>query len=204
VAVIPSFIETPFQDSETMKSFLTILTVLACAVVPVLGEIQIGKAVKISILGVPAEEKGRIDGDYSVADNGTINMPFIGEVRAAGLKAEVLQKTLEARYRGAQIFRNPTFQVVSDTEGAGLDENFVHVAGQVGRNGPVKFNRGMTLFQAITAAGGPNAFGTMKRVKLLRAGQQRIYDLTELQNMQIPLEVNDMIEVPQKRPWDIK
>jgi protein involved in polysaccharide export with SLBB domain len=187
-----------------MKSFLTILMVLLCADLPLFGQIQIGKAVNVSILGVPAEEKGRIDGAYPVADNGTINMPFIGEVRAAGSKPEVLAKVLEARYRSAQIYLNPTFQVVSDREGGALDEAFVHVAGQVGQNGPIKFNRGMTLFQAIAAAGGPNAYGTMKRVKVLRAGQQRQYDLTELQNMQIPLEPNDTIEVPQKRPWEVK
>jgi hypothetical protein len=38
----------------------------------------------------------------------------------------------------------------------------------------------------------------MKRVKLIRAGKQRLYDLTQLQNMQIPLEPDDTIEVPQK------
>lgn len=188
-----------------MKSFLTMLMVLACAVLPVSGQVILaGKSITISVLGIPTEEKGRIDGAYPVADNGNINMPFIGEVRAAGSKPEVLAKVLEARYRGAQIYRNPTFQVVSDAGVAGLDEAFVHVAGQVGRNGPVKFNRGMTLFQAIAAAGGPNAFGTMKRVKVLRAGQQRQYDLTELQNMQILLEPNDTIEVPAKRPWEVK
>lgn len=177
---------------------------IVCATVPVLGQIQIGKSITITVSGIPTEEKGRIDGPYPVADTGMINMPFIGEVRAAGLKPEVLAKALEARYRGAQIYRNPTFQVVADIEGSGLDEAVVHVAGQVGRNGPVKFNRGMTLFQAIAAAGGPTAFGTMQRVKVLRAGQQRQYDLTVLQNMQLPLEPNDTIEVPQKRPWETK
>jgi polysaccharide export outer membrane protein len=187
-----------------MKSFLSMLMAMVCATLPLLGQIQIGKSITITVSGIPTEEKGRIDGPYPVADSGMINMPFIGEVRAAGLKPEVLAKALEARYRGAQIYRNPTFQVVADVEGGGLDENVVHVAGQVGRNGPVKFNRGMTLFQAIAAAGGPTAFGTMKRVKVLRAGQQRQYDLTELQNMQVPLEPNDTIEVPQKRPWETK
>lgn len=176
--------------------------VLACAVVPVIGQIQPGKSITITVSGIPTEEKGRIDGPYPVAENGTINLPFIGEVRAAGLKSEVLAKALEARYRGAQIYRNPTFQVVSDTELRDLNEAIITVAGQVGRNGQVKYNRGMTLYQAIAAAGGPTPFGTMKRVKVLRAGQQRQYDLTQLQNMQILLEPNDTIEVPQKRPWE--
>jgi polysaccharide export outer membrane protein len=188
-----------------MKFLLMILMALAYAVLPGFGQaIQAGKSITISVSGIPTEEKGRIDGSYPVADSGTVNMPFIGEVRAAGLKPENLAKALEARYRTAGIYRNPTFQVVADMGVGTLDEAVVHVAGQVGRNGPVKYNRGMTLFQAIAAAGGPTAFGTVKRVKVLRGGQQRQYDLTELRNMQIPLEPNDTIEVPQKRPWEAK
>ncbi len=187
-----------------MKTLLQTLMILACAVLPLLGQIQVGKSVSITVLGVPSEEKGRIDGAYPVAENGTVNMPFIGQVRAAGLKPENLAAILEARYRGAQIYRNPTFQVVSDVEGGALDENVVHIGGQVGRTGPVKHTRGLTLYQAIQAAGGPTPFGTLKRVKVLRAGKQRQYDLTQLQFMQIPLEPNDTIEVPQKRPWETK
>jgi protein involved in polysaccharide export with SLBB domain len=178
--------------------------VLVCGVLPAVAQIQPGKSVAISILGVPAEERGRIDGAYPVAENGTINMPFIGQVRAAGLKPEVLASALEARYRSAQIYRNPTIQVVSDVEGGALDEAVVHIGGQVGRPGPVKFTRGLTLWQAIQAAGGPNAFGTIQRVKVLRAGNQRQYNLSELRNMQVILEPNDSIEVPQKRPWEVK
>jgi len=187
-----------------MKSILSVFIVMALAVIPMFGQIQVGKSVSISILGVPPEEKGRVDGAYPVADNGTINMPFIGSIQAAGLKPESLAAALEARYRSAQIYRNPTFQVVSDTEGAALDESVVHMGGQIGRAGPVKFQRGLTLWQAIQAAGGPSPFGTLKRVQLLRGGKQRQYDLTKLENMQITLEPNDSIEVPQKRPWETK
>jgi protein involved in polysaccharide export with SLBB domain len=187
-----------------MKSILSVFIVMALAVIPMFGQIQVGKSVSISILGVPPEEKGRVDGAYPVADNGTINMPFIGSIQAAGLKPESLAAALEARYRSAQIYRNPTFQVVSDTEGAALDESVVHMGGQIGRTGPVKFQRGLTLWQAIQSAGGPSPFGTLKRVQLLRNGKQRQYDLTQLENKQITLEPNDSIEVPQKRPWETK
>ena len=79
----------------------------------------------------------------------------------------------------------------------------VHIGGQVGRTGPVKFQRGLTLWQAIQTAGGPTPFGTIKRVKITRAGKQRQYDLTgSSRTCNIPLEPNDTIEVPQKRPWD--
>jgi protein involved in polysaccharide export with SLBB domain len=187
-----------------MKTISTTLVLLAFALCSLSAQIQSGRSVAIAVLGIPQEEKGRIDGSYPVAENGTINMPFIGQVRAAGLKPEVLAAALEARYRSAQIYRNPTFQVVADVEGGALEEMVVHVGGSVQKPGPQKFNRGLTLWQAIQSAGGPTPFGTIKRVKLLRAGKQREYDLSELTNMQIPLQPNDSIEVPQKRPWDTR
>jgi protein involved in polysaccharide export with SLBB domain len=187
-----------------MKTLLKTLLVLVLACTPSFGQILTGKSVMITISGVPAEEKGRIDGPYRVADNGTINMPFIGQVSAAGLKPETLAAALEARYRGAQIYRQPTFQVVADREGAEIDETVVVLGGQIGRPGPVKYQRGLTLWQAIQTAGGPTPFGTIQRVKVTREGRQRQYDLTEIQNMNIPLEPNDAIEVPQKRPWETR
>ena len=187
-----------------MKTLLKTLLVLVLACTPAFGQIQVGKSVMISISGVPAEEKGRIDGPYRVADNGTISMPFIGPVQAAGLKQEVLARALEAHYRSAQIYRQPTFQVVADREGAEIEEVVVTLGGQIGRPGPVKYQRGLTLWQAIQNAGGPTIFGTIQRIKITRAGKQRQYDLTEIQNMNIPLEPNDAIEVPQKRPWETR
>jgi len=180
------------------------MSMALCLIVPAMGQIQVGKSVAISIQGVPPEEKGRIDGPYLVADNGNINMPFVGPVRAAGLKPEALAAALEARYRAAQIYRSPTFQVVADVEGSALEENVVHLGGHVSRPGPVKYQRGLTLWQAIHSAGGPTPFGTLKRVKVLRGGQQRLYDVTQLEAQQIRLEPNDTIELPQKRPWEVR
>lgn len=187
-----------------LNSFFTVLLLLLCADMSAYSQIQAGKSVQISILGVPSEEKGRIDGSYPVSENGTINMPFVGQVRAAGMKPENLASSLEARYRSAKIYRNPTFQVVSDVEGGSTDAPVVHIGGQIGKAGPVPYNRGLTLWQAIQAAGGPTPFGTMKRVSILRAGKVRTYDVTQIQYMQIPLEPKDSITIPQKRPWETR
>jgi protein involved in polysaccharide export with SLBB domain len=184
------------------KTCLSVLFLIFSTAFAAFGQIQVGKSVQISVLGIPAEEKGRIDGNYPVAENGTVNMPFIGAVRASGMRPEALASTLESRYKAAEIYRNPTFQVVADIGEGGMIEAMVHVGGQVRRNGPVKFNRGITLWQAIQAAGGPTEFGTMKRVAILREGKLRSYDVTQTQFMQIPLEPDDNITVPQKRPWE--
>ena len=152
----------------------------------------------VSIQGVPSEEKGRIDGSYPVSDAGMINMPFIGQVRAAGLRNEDLAISLQNRYKSAGIYNNPTIQVVTNRENAGVDEQVVYLGGQVRKTGQVPFVRGLTLYQAIQAAGGPTEFGSIKRVKLFRGGNQKLYDITKTQFMRIPLEPNDTIEVPEK------
>ncbi len=181
-----------------MKSFLTALFALLLAALPAFGQIQPNQSVRITISGVPAEEKNRIDGDYPVAANGTINMPFIGAVGAAGIMPEALAAMLQARFRSAAIYRNPTFQVISNLAGGKVVEQMVNVGGQVRRTGPVPFVRGLTLWKAIQAAGGPTEFGSMKRVKLMRAGKIKEYNTEDPKFMHIPLEPDDSIDVPQK------
>lgn len=162
-------------------------------------EIKAGKAIQITIQGVAAEEKARIDGMYPVGSNGTINMPYLDgqAIRAAGLRPEQLAASIQSAYKRAQIYRNPTIQVFASSADV-LDEQQVHVGGRVRNPGPAKFTDGLTLWQAVQAAGGATEFGSMKRVKLFRGGQQRQYDLTQAQFMQIPLRPGDTVEVPQK------
>jgi polysaccharide export outer membrane protein len=161
------------------------------------GQIESGKAIQITISGVPPEEKGRVDGIYPVSDAGHINMPFIGTVRAADLRNEDLAASLQARYRSLGIYTNPTIQVISKT-GDSIDEQMVHLGGHVRGPGPKPFRKGLTLYQAVQAAGGATEFGSMKRVKLFRNGRQTLYDLTKAQFMNVPVMPNDTIEVPQK------
>lgn len=177
------------------------LLALVCFSVPLIAQIESGRAIQITISGVPSDEKGRIDGMYPVSDSGLINMPFIGAVQASGLKNEQLAASLEARYRAAGIYTNPTVQVISNS-GNSINEQTVVLGGQVRLPGPKAFTKGLTLWQAVQAAGGPTEFGSMKRVRLLRDGRQTEYDLTKVQSMGVPVQPNDAIEVPQKRIWE--
>lgn len=182
------------------KQIVAGLLALFCVTASALAQIQPGRAIQITISGVPAEEKNRFDPIYPVSESGMINMPFIGQVRAAGLRAEQLAAALQSRYKEAGIYTNPTFQVI-DSSSKSIEEQVVYVGGEVRRTGPVPYNRTLTLYQAIQAAGGATEFGSMRRVKLFRGGKQKLYDLRQAQFMRIPLEPDDTIEVPQKTPW---
>jgi protein involved in polysaccharide export with SLBB domain len=180
-----------------LKYLVMALIAAFSALLPADAQIRAGRAVQITISGVPATERSKVDGMYPVSEAGTVNMPLIGPVRAAGLQSHQLALSIQSRYQEAGIYTNPTIQVISSEE-ENVSRDMVHIGGQVRRPGPVPYVRGLTLYQAIQAGGGATEFGNMKRVKLFRGGNQKQYDLTQAQDMRIPLEPNDTIEVPQK------
>ena len=159
--------------------------------------IRAGQAIEIRIGGVPATEVTMVNNTYPVSDDGSIRMPLIGTVRAAGLSPQTLAANIESAYRSADIYTHPTIQVLasSDEQLAKLE---VTVGGQVRNPGPVPFTRGLTLYNAVQAAKGASEFGAMNRVALIRGGQRREYNLKSTKFMNIPLEEGDTIEVPQK------
>lgn len=164
-------------------------------------QILAGKAINITISNVPAEDKATVNGTYPVSDSGMINMPLIGQVRAAGLSNSALQNVLQERYKSEGIYTNPTIQVIISGESGTIVQETVTIGGQVRRPGPVPYAKELTLWQAIQAAGGATEFGSMRRVKLYRDGRHQTYDVTKPQFMAIPLQRNDTIEIPQKTAW---
>ena len=179
------------------KLFAAVLA-MAFVITPAMAQIESGTSVQITIMGVPTGEKGSIDGLYPVSQGGNINMPYIGAVRAAGLNPENLASSIQSRYRSAEIYANPTIQVIDTRGGAGVKEQMIHVGGQVRRTGPVNWQKNLTIYQAVQSAGGATEFGSLKRVKLYRSGKTQTFDLTNPQFMRVPMQPNDTIEVPQK------
>lgn len=181
-------------------TFLTLVT-FALGSLSVFCQIEAGKSINITIAGVPDQDRAAISNTYPVSESGMVNMPFIGPVKAAGLRNEELQASLQNRYKSAGIYTNPTIQVIANSIGSTVNQETVIVGGQIRKPGPVAYAKELTLWGAVQAAGGPTEFGSMRRVKLTRNGSQKTYDATKQQFMQIPLQRNDTIDVPEKTPW---
>ncbi len=186
------------MNAISLRTLFVGLLSVFCMIAPAMSQIEAGSSVQITIMGVPGEEKAKIDAIYPVSESGTVNLPFINPVRAAGLRPETLAASIQNAYKAAQIYTDPTIQVISTREGAGVREQVVHVGGQVRRTGPVAYQKNLTIYQAVQAAGGATEFGSLKRVKLYRAGKTQTYDLTNPQFMRVPLQPDDTLEVPQK------
>ncbi|HEY1084710.1 MAG TPA: polysaccharide biosynthesis/export family protein [Prosthecobacter sp.] len=158
-----------------------------------------GDRINITVGAIPDNEVAQIRGVYTVSDSGTINLLHIGEVKAAGLKPSVLQRSIEQTYISREIYTRPNVLVSIDSMGDATMRQ-VTVTG-VTKPGTVPYQQGMTLSRAIMAAGGPTPFASMKKVKLLRGGRTpTIHNLSSgIGNPSVDVQVqpDDQIIVPE-------
>lgn len=154
-------------------------------------------------MGVPPGEGARVNNNYPVDANGNIRMWEVGTIRAAGLTSTALAKKIEQAYKTAQIYTSPTIVIQKIGDADGNLQQLITVTGSVRSPGPISYSSGMTLAQALAAAGGPDTFGTTKRVSVYREGKK--YSLSPLVNDKHKLErvyPGDTIEIDQVKPWE--
>jgi polysaccharide export outer membrane protein len=122
-----------------------------------------GDVVKITFPGAPDFNQTQ-----KIQADGRINLPMVGQVDAAGRTIASLQQKLEALYQPQ--LQNANVVVTLDTSVIP-----VVVAGAVSKPGKYFFDRPTTILQAVMEAGGPDQFGTLGKVTVIRLihGQQR-------------------------------
>jgi protein involved in polysaccharide export with SLBB domain len=191
-----------------MKSLFASIAVLSSAIIMSFSSVASAQAISpkevlnIDIRGIPAGEQARIKGRYIVTPAGKVFMPMIEEgIKASGLTSADLSRKIENAYKTAGIYKTPRILVVSAIDEAPIDVLEVSVGGQVKAAGPRPYKRNMTLFDAVTAAGGASPFGSIKRVELYRGKDKKIYDLRTKEGMAIKVKAGDKIIVPQKGPF---
>lgn len=122
-----------------------------------------GDVIKVSFPGTT-----ELSQSQTIQADGKINLPFIGEVQAGGRTIGDLQGTLEALYKPQ--LQNATVVVTLESS-----LTPVVIGGAVKKPGKYAFDRPTTVLQAIMEAGGPDQFGTLGKVSVVRVvgGQQR-------------------------------
>jgi protein involved in polysaccharide export with SLBB domain len=110
---------------------------------------------------------GTIDIDFraTIDRNGTINIPTIGSVVLAGVKAGDVENVI--RNAVARLYKGVTVSVNFGQ----LRAITVYVVGQANRPGTYTVSSLSTLVTALFSSGGPNANGSMRRVQVKRGGR---------------------------------
>ena len=131
-------------------------------------------------LKAPVEDTQVVSSVYTISSRGTIKLPYLAEMQAANMSTTDLARRIEAAYKAAEIYTNPTLNVNMGITpgGAGAAAHVVTVGGEVKSGGrEVPLRDGMTLYQAIMAAGGFADFADPRKVKLVRKGRETVIDM---------------------------
>ncbi len=118
-----------------------------------------------------------------VRPDGKISAPLIGDLLVAGFTPEEVSKQIETRLR--EYIRTPNVVVMMTALNSTQYLSRVRVTGAVENSVSLDFSQGMTLLDAILAAGGPNEFAKSSETKVFR----RIQDETVL----IPVDLESIL-----------
>lgn len=126
-----------------------------------------GDVVKLSFPGNPDFNQTQ-----KIRSDGKVNLPGVGEVVAAGKTVAQFQTELIRLFQ-PQLTNSDV--IVTLESGAAQ----VYVTGAVAKPGKLAFDRPTTILQAIMEAGGPNEFGSLKKVRIVRLenGEQNTFSV---------------------------
>ncbi|WP_203074866.1 polysaccharide biosynthesis/export family protein [Falsiroseomonas ponticola] len=108
----------------------------------------------------------RLTGEFRVTDAGTIALPLIGAIQAAGRTTAEVERAVEQSMREKNLFRDPSAAVEVMTYRP------VFVLGQVERGGQFPYQPGMTTLTAVAVAGGFNYRALRDYVSVTRVTEE--------------------------------
>tara|TARA_R110001606_G_scaffold40790_1_gene110895 strand:- start:145 stop:708 length:564 start_codon:yes stop_codon:yes gene_type:complete len=101
-----------------------------------------GDKLRINVFGQP-----ELSGEFVVDGTGAISLPLIGQVTAIGLSTQELETTIAANLSNGFLLEPRVSAEV-------INYRPFYILGEVGRPGEYPFNSGLTVLNAVAAAGG--------------------------------------------------
>jgi polysaccharide export outer membrane protein len=106
---------------------------------------QLGAGDKVRLITFGDEQ---LTGEFSVSADGTIALPLLGPVPAAGKTTSELEKEVADALRQKNLYRDPSVSAEV------IAYRPVFVLGEVNRPGQYPYQPGMTVVTAVAVAGG--------------------------------------------------
>jgi polysaccharide biosynthesis/export protein len=155
--------------------------------------VQPGDVLQIAVVG-----ESEVSGSVTVSQDGSILIPIVGRVPAAGTTIPVLTERVTQALK--QYIREP--QVAITIAQTATHQQFVYLIGQVVRPGAYQMQDGSTIAAVIAAAGGPTPSAALTRAFVLRKAQTIPVDLQQLlidgnTQANMAIQPGDVIIVPE-------
>ena len=130
-----------------------------------------------------------------IKDDGTITLPLIGSVKAAGKTPSELQNAIQEKYKP---FYRGLVVTVHDLP------RFYTVGGEVNSKGEKEWSVGTDLIKAIQASGGFTEYANETKIHLIRNGKTQYVNYKKAvgdpEHYSVPIYPNDKIIV-KRSPW---
>ena len=149
------------------------------------------------VISVTVRERSDLSGSFTVGPDGTLALPLVGDVKAAGLTVSELSRELN---RKLSMFRAGEATVSV----AQYNSRKVFVVGEVVKPGKYSFSVIPSVWHVLSEAGGPTDAALLSGVQVIRAstGETLIVDVRKLLDGQAPdqvkLKPGDTVRVPRR------
>lgn len=160
---------------------------------------QVGPGDLLEVV-VVGEEK--LPHDYEIQPDGTLDFPYTPGIKAAGLEPREIAKAVAEKLVEAKFLVAPQVQVKVKQ----FNSKKIQIIGQVTKPGPLPYQDGMTLVQAISAAGWFTPLADTNRIQLIRLTKDgksvnavvSVDAITDNARPDVKLQQGDTIKVDQR------
>jgi polysaccharide export outer membrane protein len=137
--------------------------------------------IRITVYGEPT-----LSGEFLINADGSLALPLIGNMQAAGMTAPEVQATLETRYADG-LLKNPRVGVEV------LTYRPFYIYGQVVKPGEYPYSRNLTVLKAVALAQGFTVRANRGKIFVTTpGGKERRATLDQ------PVQPSDLIRVPER------
>lgn len=159
--------------------------------------IGVGDVFEVRIVG-----EDKLPTAFTVASDGTADLPYIKTVKVAGLEPQQVAQLVRKKLMEDQILTDPSVSV-SIKE---YNSKRIEVLGEVQKPGSFPLQPGMTVLRAISLAGGFTNIANKDRVTIRRRVEGKrtqavvvsVEDIMDNRIDDIPLQAGDSIDVKQR------
>lgn len=156
-----------------------------------------GDVLEVFVVG---EEK--LPKEYEIQPDGTLDFPYTKGIKVAGLEPRQIASAIRDQLVEAQFLVSPQVQVKVKA----FNSKKVQIIGQVTKPGPLAYQDGMTLVQAISAAGWFTPLADTNHVQVIRqvSGTKSVNAIvsvdaiTDNARADVKLQQGDTIKIDQR------
>lgn len=161
------------------------------------GQVGPGDVLEVVVVG-----EDKLPHEYEVQPDGSLDFPYTPAIKVAGLEPRQVAGAISAKLVEARYLGQPQVQVKVKQ----FNSKKVQIIGQVTKPGPMPYHDGMTLVQAISAAGWFTPLADTNHVQVIRiidAGTSvnaivSVDAITDNARADVKLQQGDTIKVDQR------